>query len=387
MDKYKDLYLRKLTHDVIPFWEKNSIDEKYGGYFTCLNEDGSVYDTDKFVWLQARQVWTFAYLYNNLSSNPTWLEIAKQGAEFLIRFGRDNNHDWYFALDQKGQPLIAAYNIFSDCFACMAFAQLHKATNEEKYADIALETFRHIEQRSPNPKGFFEKRISSTRALDNIALPMIMSNLCLEMEHLLDSSRVDEILLETVHTIQTKFIDKQENILLENVLANGEMSDTMDGRLVNPGHAIETMWFMMDIAEKYEDEKLLHQSVKMLIRMIEYGWDQKYGGLFYFLDRLNKPMQQLEWDQKLWWPHLEALIGCSKAYALTGEAKPKEWFSKIHDYAWTHFDDEKNGEWYGYLHRDGTKLNSSKGGKWKGCFHLPRALFRVYTSISEHKSI
>ena len=79
-------YKSSLLENVIPFWMKYSIDQQYGGYFTCLKRDGSVFDTDKFIWLQARQVWTFSMLYNQVEKRSQWLEIANHGAEFLRKY-------------------------------------------------------------------------------------------------------------------------------------------------------------------------------------------------------------------------------------------------------------------------------------------------------------
>ena len=44
-------YRKELYGSVLPFWLEKSQELEYGGYFTCLNRDGSVFDTDKFVWL------------------------------------------------------------------------------------------------------------------------------------------------------------------------------------------------------------------------------------------------------------------------------------------------------------------------------------------------
>ena len=59
-------YHEELYSRVLPFWLEKSQDKQYGGYFTCLLRDGSVFDTDKFSWLQGREVWMFAMLYNKL---------------------------------------------------------------------------------------------------------------------------------------------------------------------------------------------------------------------------------------------------------------------------------------------------------------------------------
>ncbi|NES25527.1 MAG: AGE family epimerase/isomerase, partial [Symploca sp. SIO3E6] len=113
------LYQNALLQDTIPFWEKHSLDWEHGGYFTCLDREGQVYDTDKFIWLQSRQVWTFAMLYNQLEKREDWLQIAQNGANFLSQYGRDTYGNWYFALNRAGKPLVQPYNIFSDCFAAM----------------------------------------------------------------------------------------------------------------------------------------------------------------------------------------------------------------------------------------------------------------------------
>ncbi|MEM8906720.1 MAG: AGE family epimerase/isomerase, partial [Bacteroidota bacterium] len=174
-------YKNTLLDDVLPFWLQHSKDEQHGGYFTCLTREGNVFDRDKFIWLQARQVWTFAMLYNRLDQKEEWLNFALHGAQFLQQHGRDENGQWYFSLNQQGAPLIQAYNIFSDCFATMAFGQLYRATQQAVYADIAVATFQQILNRQHNPKGQYNKSYPGTRPLKNFALPMILCNLCLEI--------------------------------------------------------------------------------------------------------------------------------------------------------------------------------------------------------------
>lgn len=376
-------YKTELLNNVIPFWEKNSKDEQSGGYFTCLDRQGNVFDTDKFIWLQGRQVWMFSTLYNNVEQRPEWLEMAEHGAKFLQRCGHDGNLNWYFSLTRDGKPLVEPYNIFSDCFATMAFGQLFKATGNEEYGAIAKTTFGNILKRSDNPKGKFNKAVSGTRPLKGFSLPMIMCNLSLEIEHLLPKELVDDTIQTVLHEVMEVFYQQDSGLILENVNPDGSFSDSFEGRLLNPGHAIESMWFIMDLSVRLKRPELAQKAVEIMLRTLKYGWDETYGGIFYFLDVKGHPTQQLEWDQKLWWVHIETLISLIKGYSLTGNTECLEWFEKVHNYTWTHFADPEYGEWFGYLNRQGEVLLPLKGGKWKGCFHVPRGLFQVWKTLEK----
>ena len=375
-------YKNELLNNVIPFWINQSQDKEYGGYFTCLDRQGNVFDTDKFIWLQGRQVWMFSMLYNNVEQRSEWLECAIQGGEFLKKNGHDGNLNWYFSLTREGKPIIEPYNIFSYTFATMAFGQLSKATGNQEYADIAKRTFDIILSKRDNPKGKWNKAYPGTRNLKSFALPMILCNLSLEIEHLLDREFLEKTMEECIHEVMEVFLRPElGGLIVENVNENGSLSDTFDGRLMNPGHAIEAMWFIMDLGKRLNRPELIEKAVATTLKTIEYGWDKKYGGIFYFMDRNGCPPQQLEWDQKLWWVHIETLISLIKGYQLTGSTECMNWFTKIHEYTWSHFKDAEYPEWWGYLNRQGEVLLDLKGGKWKGCFHVPRGLYQCWRML------
>lgn len=388
LNEYAELYRKELLEQVIPFWENNSIDKQYGGYFTCLDRKGNVYDTDKFMWLQGRQVWMFAMLYNQVERKQEWLDIALSGAEFMQRHGIDKDGNWYFSLTREGAPLVQPYNIFSDCFAAMAFGELYKATKDKSHRDLAVKTYNNIIARQNNPKGTWNKAYPGTRNLRGFSLPMILCNLSLIMEDVVGKETVDSMIPPLVDDIMTNFVNKEKNIIVENIPVDGVPVDSFESRLINPGHGNESMWFLMDVAVRYNDKALIQKCEQILLSTTEFGWDKKHGGIFYFMDIKGHPVQQLEWDQKLWWVHLETMISFAKAYKLTGNPKSKEWFIKLHDYTWNHFRDaEFGGDWFGYLTRQGEPLLMAKGGKWKGCFHVPRALFQLWSTLEVSKLV
>lgn len=249
----RQLYTDTLLNNVLPFWENHSIDNECGRYFTCLDRDGSVYDTDKFIWLQCRQTWMFSALYNRLEKQPKWLEIAKHGAEFLMKHGMDQSDNWYFSLDREGNPLVQPYNVFSDCFAAIALSQYALASGDEKAKDLAKRTFENVLKRKDDPKGKFTKAYPGTRVMKSFAIPMIISNICLELEWLLSSDYVENAITSIVEEVMRDFVDEDTGLIFEHATPEGRHIDCFDGRLTNPGHGIEGMWFIMDIARRRND--------------------------------------------------------------------------------------------------------------------------------------
>jgi N-acylglucosamine 2-epimerase len=206
---------------------------------------------------------------------------------------------------------------------------------------------------------------------------MILSNLALEMEWMLDAESVEQCLSDSVDMIMNRFVDPDCGIIFEHVAPDNTHPDTFEGRLINPGHGLEGMWFLMSIAERRGDKALAARCIEVVFNVLDFGWDRDHGGIYYFMDALGKPPLQLEWNQKLWWVHVEGLIALAKAIRFADtertRARAWEWYDRLHDYSWSRFADPEFGEWFGYLHREGNRVNNLKGGKWKGCYHVPRA--------------
>jgi len=378
------LYRNTLLHDVAPFWIKHSLDNTHGGYFTCLDRSGKIYDTDKFSWLQARQIYMFARLHNAVDHNQQWLDIATSGINFLDKYGRDDHGNYYFSLTREGKPLTKAFNIFSDCFAALAYHEYAKATASEQAMVKAKEAFDHFLDRRNNPKGTLEKT-TGNRPLRNFGISMMTAYLAFQMETVIGRASAEKLYDECILNIFDEHYDESKGIIREYVDLHGNFLDTYEGRLINPGHGIEAMWFLMDVAVRLNRKDLIDRSVDICLQILNYSWDQAHGGIYYFMDAKGAPPQQLEHDQKLWWVHLEALIALSRAWLLTDRRDVMEWYHKVHHYTWQHFPDPEHGEWYGYLSREGKPHLDLKGGKWKGFFHVPRALLECANNFDQIK--
>lgn len=381
--KLAKLYSKTLLEDVVPFWEKYSVDWDCGGYFSCLDRQGNTFDTDKFMWMQCRQIWAFSLLYNEVEKKDQWLKIAKNGVDFLKKHGTDDDGNWYFSLDRKGNPLVQPYNLYSDMDAGIGFTQYFIATGDESAREVALKSHRNVVKRKDNPKGSYSKAYPGTRPLRELGMTGAILITTLEMESLLPADVFNETINTCIDEIFNFSLNEERNLLFEYTAPDGSHPDCSEGRLIVPGHSIEAMWYVMEAAKRCGDRDLINKALDIALSTAEFGWDDEFGGFFYFLDSEGRPPVQLEWDRKLWWVHLEPLITFVMGYALTGRPEAWQWFEKIHEYTWLKFPDPQYGEWWGYLDRSGKPFLELKGGKWKGCFHLPRALYQCRQILAQ----
>ena len=373
IQRYED----ELLKNVIPFWQEHCIDRECGGFFSCLDRDGSVYDPNKYMWMQWRIVYMFATLYSSEygKGREDWLQIARDGYDFLVAHGRLDDGSYCFQLNRKGEPAMGPFSIFSDCFAAMGAAALFRATGEEMYKHEAESAMTSYIRRIPNPKGKYEKSLPGKERYLSHGSYMILANLGCEMRDCLDTDRYDAECRQAINTVMDKFFHPGLRVIFENVRPDGSFDlDSSEGRFLNPGHGLESMWFVMRYGETHGDRKLIRRAADYTDAQFRFGSDPEFGGIFYFMDALGKPSPELQHDMKLWWPHNEATIAALYAYRLTGEPRFLDRFLEIDAYSFSHFRDPLYGEWFGYLNRRGEPTHLLKGGKWKTFFHLPRCL-------------
>ncbi|MGV3585826.1 MAG: AGE family epimerase/isomerase [Adhaeribacter sp.] len=369
---YQNFYKQQLLEDTVPFWFPRSIDEEYGGYLFMRDADGTLLDDDKAVWIQGRGAWLLSTLYNTVEPKPEWLAGAKKGIDFLRQYCFDTDGRMFFHMNRAGEPIRKRRYFFSETFAVIAFAAYAKASGDEEIAAEARQLFGKCIEYATTP-GLITPKFTGTRPAKGIGVPMIMINTAQQLRDTIGDDRCDEWITRWIAEIEKDFVKDDIRCVMEQVSPTGEIIDHFDGRTLNPGHAIEGAWFILHEAKhRQNDPHLLKLGCRMLDYMWERGWDQEYGGIIYFRDVYNKPVQEYWHDMKFWWPQNETIIATLLAYLMTGDPKYADWHRQVHEYAYEHFHDREHGEWFGYLHRDGRLSSSIKGNLFKGPFHLPR---------------
>ena len=380
---WAESYKKDLTENIMPFWMKHGWDRENGGVYTCVDRDGSLMDSTKSVWFQGRFAFICAYAYNNVEKNQEWLDAAKSTLDFIEKHCFDEQGHMYFSVTAEGKPLRKRRYVFSETFASIAMSEYALATGDEHWAKRALQVFEDT-QRFLNTPCFLPAKFEPEVQLQSHSIIMILINVGSCIRKVINDPKLTQQIDESIAKLKKYFIHPEFKCLLETVGMNGEFIDNNMGRTINPGHCIETTWFIMEEAKlRGWDKPMLDMALQIFDWSWDWGWDKQYGGIINFRDCKNLPSQDYSQDMKFWWPQCETIISSLYAYLGTGDEKYLYRHERISEWTYAHFPDAEYGEWYGYLHRDGTVAQPAKGNLFKGPFHIPRMMIKSYMLCQE----
>lgn len=381
--QWAESYKRDLTENIMPFWIEHGWDKVNGGVYTCLDRDGSLMDSTKSVWFQGRFAFICAYAYNNVEKNPLWLEAAKSTLDFIEKYCFDKNGRMYFSVTAEGKPLRMRRYVFSETFAAIAMSEYALATGEQKYAERAMQIFEDTQRFLTTP-GILAPKFEETVQLQSHSIIMILINVGSCIRKVINDPKLTQQIDDSIAKLKKYFLHPEFKCLLETVGMNGEFVDTNMTRTINPGHCIETSWFILEEAKlRNWDKDMTDMALQIFDWSWDWGWDKQYGGIINFKDCKNLPPQDYSQDMKFWWPQCETIITSLYAYLATGDDEYIYKHQRISEWTYAHFPDNELGEWYGYLHRDGTVAQPAKGNLFKGPFHIPRMMVKAYSLCQE----
>lgn len=373
------IYRAELLERTVPFWMKHAIDWKHGGILTCISDEGQVLSTDKYMWSQLRAIWTFSALYNHIEARQEWLDVARHIFGFAKRYGRDKDGRWVFAVDEQGSVLQGATSIYADGFAIYGLTELARVTGDQEVIALALETYENVQRRLAHPGSYETAPYPLPEGVKAHGVSMIFSLVFHELGRLLNDEAILSAGLQQAEEVMTAFLRPDQGLLYEYVTLHNTLIDSPQGRAIVPGHAIESMWFMIHIYRYWENKSRIDEAMATIKRHIEYGWDEQYEGILLSRDAAGGDPWWPFADSKLWWPHTEALYALLLAYENSGDDWALEWFEKVHNYAFGHYPVPSYGEWTQKLDRQGKQFTQTVALPVKDPFHLPRSL--IYCTV------
>ena len=377
---WRDRYTADLTGNILPFWLEHGLDREHGGVYTCLDREGRLMDSTKSVWFQGRAAYVYAFAYNNIERRHEYLEMSRSCIDFIEKYCFDRDGRMYFEVTADGRPLRKRRYVFSECFAAIAMAEYSLATGDPTYAEKSLALFKEI-QRFVDTPGLLEPKYLSTQQAIGHSITMILINTAAVIRRVAPDPCLNDQIDRSLALIRERFMHPEYKALLEMVTPDGELIDTINGRTINPGHCIETAWFLLEEAKHrgwHSDsgKEIRDMALQILDWSWDWGWDETYGGIINFRDCKGFPPQDYSQDMKFWWPQTEGIIASLYAFEATQDVRYLEMHRLVNDWAYGHLPDNTYGEWYGYLHRDGSVAQTAKGNIFKGPFHIPRMMVK-----------
>ncbi|QDS99130.1 AGE family epimerase/isomerase [Adhaeretor mobilis] len=376
LPQLRDFLGKHLLDSVIPFWFQHAVDDA-GGLNTCIRDDGSLINRDKYLWSQWRAVWVYSKLYNQIEKKQQWLDLAEHIYDFASSYGWDEDFGgWRLQLAYDGSVLQGCDSCYVDAFAIYGLTEFAKASGREEPLALARKTADNALRRLALPHDKIPHAPYPIPPNARVhGVPMIFGLIIWELGCLLEEPRYKDAALAMSDDIFNNFVRPERNLLLERIGADNSEYPAPLGTAVVPGHVIEDMWFQIHIAGSVGDSERVQEACQLLKRHVEIGWDKKHGGLLLAVDANGA--NEVGWEfhsTKLWWPHTEALYGLLLAYEQTRDREYLDWYDQIHQYSFDHFPDPKHGEWIQKLDRAGKPITDVVCLPVKDPFHLPRAL-------------
>ena len=304
-------YRRQLLEDVLPFWFPRAYDEKNGGLYHCFDADGTLVDSDKSVWAQGRMAWMLLTMYNSIEKNTDWLKWAESALEFLKTKCVDPaDGRMFFHVAADGTPIRKRRYAYSESFAAIAFAAHARATGSRDSAREARHWFDIFTDNCFTP-GKMVPKFTGERPTTGLGTRMITLNTAQEMRKYLgdDDGFYTGWTDRCINDLRTLFMKPDIQAVMEVVGTDGSIIDHFDERTLNPGHTTEGGWFVLEEARhRGNDPELIKVGCDMIDWAFARGWDKENGGMLYYTDVYNKPVQEYWHNMKFWWPHDEALI-------------------------------------------------------------------------------
>jgi N-acylglucosamine 2-epimerase len=368
------IYRAELLERVVPFWLEHAIDWANGGILTCISDEGQVLSEDKYMWSQLRAIWTFSALYNRIEPRQVWLDVARQIFDFVKKYGRDDQGHWVFCVSKEGDILQGATSIYADGFALYGLTELARATGDREAIQLALDTYDSVQRRLARPGSYQTEPYPLPDGVKAHGISMIFAHVFDELGNFLKNEEIVAAGRYHAGEVMDVYRRPERKLLYEFVHLDNSLIDSPQGRAIVPGHAIESMWFMIHIYRRLGDEVRLKQAVETIKWHLEFGWDEAYGGILLSRDAAGGEPWWNFADSKLWWPHTETLYALLLAYEISQEAWCLEWYERVHHYAFSHYPVTPYGEWTQKLDRYGHKFVETVALPVKDPFHLPRAL-------------
>jgi mannose/cellobiose epimerase-like protein (N-acyl-D-glucosamine 2-epimerase family) len=369
---HPERYREHLATSLLPFWASHSIDNEFGGFLTCLDREGRAFGTTKVSAMQARMIYAFVRGYEVLRDDAH-LEVARQGMRFLVEEMRDRDAGgWFQTVARNGETVRPQKRLFDQAYVLLGLSVYARASGDLDVLERAVDTYDLLERHAWDDEhgGYYERcgpdwAVSSSDKTLVVQMDMLeavgaLAAITNRREHILRAEQLRELILSRMR-------DRRSGCFLEHFHRDWRYHPLRTRDVVQIGLNLKAIWLLPQGHGNTRDcePATLAMGREVIDFCLEHGWDHRYGGFFQFVAR-NGSIARAE---KQWWPMCDGILALLTLLAATGDSRYREYAAALEQFAFTHFADPEFGEWYTACHRDGSLLDTRKGGTGKAAYH------------------
>jgi mannobiose 2-epimerase len=386
-----------LKTSLVDFYLPACVDPVHGGYLESLRDGKFAPTGEKFLTMQARQLWFFSTLTRAGIEEQAARAAAKSGLDFLEGRMRDQRHGGYFArVSDAGQPTDRRKHVYLNAFALYGLVAYHEATRDAQALTAAQQLFRVLEDKAHDAQhgGYVEffyedwRPITDPKELGYVgAIGTKTYNTHLHVLEALAAlyrvwpdSMVRQRLAELITINTTTVHHPEHNCNIDGWQPDWRLVETPANLRASYGHDIECAWLTLDAARALGlSPRLLRGWAESLCDYsLKFGYDRRHGG-FYYTGPLGRPADD---TRKEWWVQAEALASMLEMYRLTGKPDYYDAFRQTLAFVDNH-QVAREGSWWATRAADGTPKGTQRSSPWQGAYHNGRAMLRCTKLLEE----
>lgn len=380
---------QNLTENILPFWMDFTVDPDGGFYGAVTNDGRAIPHAEKGAIMNARIAWTFSMAYRHYGL-PEYREIADRAATyFRTRFIDQKYGGVFWTLNEDGSMKDASKQSYATAFGIYGLSEHFRATGDRASLEAAISLYRTLEDKVHDKAGKGYREIfqrdytsSNSKGVDGEAGASKTMNTHI---HILEAyttlyevwpnEELRNNLIELIGILQNQLYNASGKYLILYCTDDW----TPIGDVESFGHDIETSWLMTEAAAVVGDEALLQSVRKQAIEMVDKALSEGLspeGFLQY--ERSAEGYSKI----RSWWPQCETIIGALNAWEITGEKSYFDIAVKTWEYTKAHFVDYAHGGWFKGLTPDGTPTREPKASQWNCPYHNSRLAFEAMKRLA-----
>ena len=374
-----------LFTQILPFWERHSIDRDHSGFITHLAQDGAVTDpSQKFLVMQTRMFYSFA-AGAALGGPDDWLILADQGVRFFLKCFRDVSCDgWHWSVTRRGAPVDTAKRMYGHAFATYALAEYGRIAADHRALAAAAHTWSLIEEHlwDRTHNGVIEacdRDWTPTDSSHSMGTHLHALEAVLALSEAASRDRYWPRARAICDLIVTHMVEPQHRCGLEKFHPDWSHRADPSPTLVNYGHNLEAAWLLLRVHRADGVPAYRDAARGFLDYVLRFGLDTTHGGVFSH-GPLDRPATQRE---KIWWVQTEALPAFLLAYLVFHDRRYWDAFTNVAHFSLRRLHDPQHGEWFHSTEEDGTPRNRHKGSAWKAAYHITQSLSYSHEYLRE----